>query len=82
LQSARAALSFLLTHYGVVSVTQDDCINAMSTGIDDFEDSLVVVCAEKIEADYIVTRDEKFLKCQSIVPLVSPEELLEKMNQK
>jgi predicted nucleic acid-binding protein len=80
LQSARTALSFLLAHYGVVSVTQEDCIIAMSNGIDDFEDALVAVCAEKIKADYIVTRDEKFLLCKSSVPLISPGELLGKLS--
>jgi predicted nucleic acid-binding protein len=80
LQSARTALSFLLAHYGVVSVTQEDCINAMSNGIGDFEDALVAVCAEKIKADYIVTRDEKFLLCKSSVPLISPGGLLGKLS--
>ncbi|MDR1558226.1 MAG: PIN domain-containing protein [Clostridiales bacterium] len=81
LKSAQAALWYLLTNYGVVSVTQEDCINAMSTGIDDFEDALVMVCAEKAKADYIVTRDEEFLHSSSSVPLISPEVFLEKLNE-
>ncbi|MDR0671873.1 MAG: PIN domain-containing protein [Oscillospiraceae bacterium] len=80
LRSARAALSFLLAHYGVVSVTQEDCVSAMSIGIDDFEDALVTVCVAKTEVDYIVTRDEKFLQSRSLVPLVGPAELLEKLS--
>ncbi|MDR3271257.1 MAG: PIN domain-containing protein [Peptococcaceae bacterium] len=51
----------------------------MAAGIDDFEDALVAVCAEKIKADYIVTRDETFLLCQSSVPLIRPEEFLTKL---
>jgi predicted nucleic acid-binding protein len=78
LQSARAALSYLLTHYGVVSVTQEDCIAAMSVGIDDFEDALVTVCAAKAKVDCIVTRDEKFLQSNSSVPLIDPEVFLKK----
>jgi predicted nucleic acid-binding protein len=81
LQSARAALTFLLAHYEVVSVTQEDCIKAMSVGIGDFEDALAAVCAAKANADYIVTRDEKFLQSDSPVPLISPGKFLERMNE-
>lgn len=81
LQSARAALSFLLAHYEVVSVTQEDCIKALSVGIDDFEDALVAVCAEKANVDYIVTRDEKFLQSDSPVPLISPGKFLERLSE-
>jgi predicted nucleic acid-binding protein len=81
LQSARAALTFLLAHYEVVSATQEDCIKAMSVGIDDFEDALVVVFAEKANADYIVTRDEKLLESDSPVPLISPGKFLERLSE-
>ncbi|MDR2671050.1 MAG: PIN domain-containing protein [Oscillospiraceae bacterium] len=80
LLSARAVLSFLLTHYEVVSITQEDCVNAMAAGIDDFEDALVAVCAAKAKVDYIVTRDEKFLQSNSPIPLISAEALLEKLH--
>jgi predicted nucleic acid-binding protein len=79
-QSARAALSFLLANYKVVSVTQGDCFTAMDAGIDDFEDALAAVCAAKAKVDYIVTRDEKFLQCDSAVPLINAEDLLKKLN--
>jgi predicted nucleic acid-binding protein len=78
-QAARTALSFLLAHFGVVSVTQEDCVAALSIGIEDFEDALVAVCAKKAGADYIVTRDEGFLREKSDVPLISPAGLLEKL---
>jgi predicted nucleic acid-binding protein len=76
LRSARAALSYLLARYSIISVTQEDCVNALSIGIDDFEDALVAVCAKKAEADYIVTRDVKFLNEVSPTPLISPGGLL------
>jgi len=79
LQSARTALSFLLSHYGVVSVTQDDCIGAISIGIDDFEDALVVVCAKKIEADFIITLDKKFLLVQIACAVNQPRRIAGKI---
>jgi len=75
-KAANAALGFLLKVYGVVAVTQDDCIEALDLSISDFEDALVTVCAKKANADYIITRDEKFLTEASSVTIVSPDEFL------
>ena len=72
MKSAKIALGFLLEHYGVVSVTHDDCMNAMSLSIEDFEDALVSVCALKANVDFIITRDEKFLKADSPVKRITP----------
>ena len=77
LQSARSALDYLLKNYGVVSVTHEDCLNALALPIDDFEDALVAVCAEKAAVDYIVTRDDKFLGDDLPVPVISPNRLLD-----
>jgi predicted nucleic acid-binding protein len=74
-KTARAALAFLLKQYGVVSVTAEDCQKALTLPIDDFEDALVVVCAQKSGAGYIITRDEQFLRNHS--QAITPKELLE-----
>ena len=79
IKSAKAVLSFLLTKYGVVSVTQEDCIAALSLPLDDFEDALVAICAKKVNADYIVTRDDKFLKANLPVKTITPKGLLNKI---
>jgi len=76
MKSANAALDFLLTNYGVVTVSQDDCKAALAYPIEDFEDSLVVVCAQKANADYIITRDEKFLRAGSPVKLITPKDFI------
>ena len=74
MKTARTALDFLLNTYGVISVTHENCKAAMSQSINDFEDALVVVCAEKANVDYIVTRDEKFLLAESPVKIIRPDE--------
>jgi predicted nucleic acid-binding protein len=79
LQSARSAMDYLLAHYRVVSVTHEDCQSAMSLPIDDFEDALVAACAKKAGVDCIVTRDERFLRDKSPVPLITPNELLNRL---
>ena len=74
LKSARAVLYFMLDNYTVVSVTHEDCKAAMSLSIADFEDALVAVCAKKAGADYIITRDDEFLKAALPVKLITPKE--------
>ena len=43
----------------VCSVDREDVAAALHARWQDFEDCLVNVCAEKVGADYLVTRDEK-----------------------
>ena len=76
-KSTRSALGFLLSRYGVVSVTHEDCVSSMSLAIDDFEDALVVVCAQKAKADYIITRDDQFLQAASPVKAITPSKLID-----
>ena len=46
----------------------------------DLEDCLVAYCAEKVKADYLVTRDAGGFP-HSTVPAVTPQEFLEKMQR-
>jgi predicted nucleic acid-binding protein len=81
LKSARQVMHFLFATYKIVSVTHEDCIKAMSIPIEDFEDALVSVCAKKVEADYIVSRDEKFLQDKSPVKVIEPKDFLENVDK-
>ncbi|MCL2811531.1 MAG: PIN domain-containing protein [Clostridia bacterium] len=76
LKSARQVLDFLLATYKVVSVTHEDCINAMSIPIEDFEDALVSACAKKAGADYIISRDDTYLRDHSPVQVIAPKDFL------
>jgi predicted nucleic acid-binding protein len=76
MRSAKTALDFLLEKYGVVTVTHEDCKTALSLPIEDFEDALAVVCARNVNADYIVTRDDEFLRVDSSVKLISPKDFI------
>ena len=81
LRAARQVLDFLLATYKVVSVAHEDCINAMSIPIDDFEDALVSVCARKVGADYIISRDDQFLRSNSPVKVIDPKEFLQRFTK-
>ena len=76
-EAANKAVWGLLQSLYTITVTHADCIKALQMPIRDFEDALLVLCAIKIQPDYIVTRDEEFLKADLPIPIVSPEKLLE-----
>ena len=63
--------------YKIVSVTHEDCVNAMAIPIGDFEDALVFACAKKVKADYIISRDEKYLREESPVKVIEPKKFLQ-----
>lgn len=56
---AHDVLEDVFTWAHACSVDEEDVRRALHARWHDFEDSLVSVCAEKIRADYLVTRDEK-----------------------
>jgi predicted nucleic acid-binding protein len=73
---AREALHNLLQLFVIIDITGRDCERALESPIEDYEDALVAVCASKIGADYIITRDEGFLQTQPPVPLIAPAAFL------
>jgi len=75
---AREVIRSLLYSLGVIEVGGADCWQALNLQIDDFEDALVASCAEKIGADYIISRDDDFTRAISPVQVISPSEFLSK----
>ena len=60
----------------ILTVTNDDVVNAFHVRARDFEDCLMATCAKSNKCDCIVTRNKKdFLTFG--VTLYSPEELLD-----
>ena len=82
IKSARQVLNFLLATYKIISITHEDCVSVMSIPIEDFEDALVSVCAKKVDADYIISRDDEFLRGNSPVKVIEPHEFLKKLTGK
>jgi len=76
---AKESIRKLMMLFEIISVNRSDGLNALSLPIDDFEDALILICAEKVSADCIVTRDAEFIKTKSVLPIISPLELLKKL---
>ncbi len=75
-ETAKEIIRHLTKLCDIIGILPEDCISALEKPMDDFEDALVAVCAEKASADCIITRDERFLKLNSTVKTISPPDFL------
>ncbi|WP_139652019.1 type II toxin-antitoxin system VapC family toxin [Raoultibacter phocaeensis] len=77
-QGAQDMIENNLSFLRLVGITPEDARKALAARWGDFEDCLVARCAEKIGADYIVTRNAKDFTASS-VEAVTPEELFARL---
>jgi len=75
-EKAKDVIWSLINGFDIISVNVDDCKSALMLNMSDFEDALIVICGKKAKVDYIVTRDEEFLKIKSPIPTISIKDLL------
>lgn len=76
----KKALKFfedLLSFVEVIGGNTELALKAIRAGFADFEDALQMVCAEKFEADFIMTRNVKDYKLSSI-KAISPSDFIGK----
>ncbi len=71
-EKAKLALLKLFSLFHIIDVTGTDCESALELNISDYEDALVVTCAERSKMDYIVTRNMKDYS-NSPIPPTTPE---------
>jgi predicted nucleic acid-binding protein len=76
--AAASAVSNLLLVLQVVPVERQDLMRALAMGWSDFEDAVQAVCADKVGADYIVTRDLHDFR-GSPVAVRTPSEVLQRI---
>lgn len=74
-QNLQKAILESLNVVRLVSLTSEDVLNALKRSWPDLEDCLISVSAEKVKADYLITRDEKHLEKSSIAA-VQPTEMV------
>lgn len=75
---AREGLYKVMEVFQILSVTGNDCKEALRTSNPDLEDGLLEVCARKSGIDYIVARDSKFIEVCPIA--INPANLLKLLN--
>ena len=79
-QGAQDVISNNLPFLQLIGISAEDAQKALAARWGDFEDCLVARCAEKIKADYIVTRNVKDFRSSS-VEAVTPEELFDRLEK-
>jgi predicted nucleic acid-binding protein len=73
--TAQTAILDSLDGIHICEIGQDEIVAAAQAGWPDFEDCLISVCADKIKADYIITRDATGFTA-SKTPAATPSEFL------
>ena len=76
---AKIMVQKLLLILDIIGIDPVDCADALSLPMNDFEDAMISVCAKKIGADIIVSRDDRFIKSETAVRVATPEQLLEEI---
>lgn len=76
---AREALRNIFELFSIVDLRGRDCEAALDIAMDDYEDAVALVCARKAGVDYIVTRDDVFLRSESKALAISPKDFLGKI---
>ena len=61
--------------FSMVDLRDSDLLKAAELSFDDYEDAIQSVCAARVRADYIVTRNGKDF-ANSSVPAITPADLL------
>lgn len=77
-QKTQQLIQQILMIFEVIDLKSSDLKNAAEMLSSDFEDAVQMCCANRIKADYIVTRNIRDFK-ESKVPALKPSELLERM---
>ena len=79
-ERAQEILDDELSFLQLVGISPEDAKRTLAKRWPDFEDALVAECASKINADYIITRDEKDF-ARSPIKAISPEELFDILDE-
>lgn len=74
-QAAKMVLLKLFTLFQIINVTGEDCERALGLDISDYEDALLVTCAQKSNIEYIITRNIKDF-VNSPISAISPEDFI------
>lgn len=77
---ARQVIITLLNIFTVTDVKKKDLQDALALDVIDFEDALVSVCAKRVDAQYIITRNtDDFI--HSLVPAITPQNFLSQFSR-
>lgn len=71
-KKTKEVIEDLFLIFNVADLSSQDIKNAVASDYSDFEDALQIACANRILADYIITRDSKGFSKSNIIA-ISPD---------
>ena len=74
---AKNTIANLIKAFNVIPLTEEDCTDALALPMNDFEDAIIAVCAQRYNADIIISRDFEFINAGTTVDVITPKQLLE-----
>lgn len=77
----RDALRSLFKIFNVLDVFGADCFEALDFPLDDYEDTILMICSDRAQVDYIITRDKEFLRKTKSSAIISPADFIKKINK-
>ncbi len=79
-ETAKQVMSKMYSLMGILEVTGADCIEALASPINDYEDAIVEKVAAGKNIDYIVTRNEKDFQTGKVKAIV-PDDFIKLMEE-
>ena len=76
-EKAMDCMKLLFSIFDIANVGKDDLLRAMESGLKDFEDALVAVCARRIKAECIITRNTSDFTKAAVLPM-TPRNFMER----
>ncbi len=77
-EKTKEIIAKILTIFQVIDLKSIDLKHASEMLTSDFEDALQICCANRIKADYIITRNIRDFQCSQI-PVLDPTEFLKRI---
>ena len=80
-ENARSVIGNILDLFEIAPIDGHICNEALNIEMSDYEDAVLAVCANSVNADCIVTRDELFISTRtSPVPARRPSDIIALIN--
>ncbi|MBD5105795.1 MAG: PIN domain-containing protein [Lachnospiraceae bacterium] len=79
-EQAKQVMGKLYSFMGILAVTSDECVDALASGVDDYEDAVIERTAVKAGIDYIITRNVKDYQ-EGRVKAILPDDFIALMEE-
>lgn len=78
-QQAKQTMGKLYSFAGILPVTETECVDALGSPMEDYEDAVIERVAARAQMDYIVTRNVKDFQ-PGMTKVLLPEDLVNLIN--